>query len=218
MRVLLERDHLPSVVVQDVDEGLKTLVESGEPFLVLVDHAPPDSDGLRMLDAVRTDSRWESLPVVLVTAGADEVFVREAISLGANGILSKPFRAPALVQAVRRARDQGFLVMRDQREVAHELGLDLRGYQQFAREVAGQITDLFTTYRQGSNRTTTDLEADLRSLDEALFQFGAYRALSELHATLRRLSETGIADLEDDAFRTLAEELRRFQATLLAAA
>ncbi|HJN91956.1 MAG TPA: response regulator [Dehalococcoidia bacterium] len=218
LRALLERERIAAVVVAGLDEAVATLSAAETPYVVLAGHVPPASDGLKILDAARADVRWSTLPVVLIPEEASEVLVREAISLQCDGIVTKPVRGPGLPRAVQRAREAGFEILRDQREVARNLGLDLRGYQQSARALSTQIQTLLGLLESDSQLTPEERHTELRALDEPLNAMGANRALYQLHEALSGTESAGAGGVPDPRMQQLVSELRRLQTALLAAA
>ena len=69
-------------------EGLKRL-ESDKVDLVLLDLAMPEMDGVSFLRRMRADGRFDTLPVLVVTALSESSQVREARQMGALGPLLK---------------------------------------------------------------------------------------------------------------------------------
>ena len=67
------------------------------PELVLLDWRLPDMGGLEVLRALKADARTQSVPVVVLTASAQEEDARRAArDGGAAEVLAKPFRPSAL--------------------------------------------------------------------------------------------------------------------------
>lgn len=77
-------------------------VEAEVPALVILDIGLPGMDGWEFLRRLRTDPRGESLPVLVLTAHAQEEFRREADRRGADSFMTKPFEPEALREAVGR--------------------------------------------------------------------------------------------------------------------
>jgi len=61
---------------------------------VITDIKMPDWDGLTLLQRIK--SAWPGLPVIMITAYADEKIRRRAATSGADGFLAKPFRLDKL--------------------------------------------------------------------------------------------------------------------------
>jgi len=69
--------------------------------VALLDLTLPDMDGLDVLRAIRADSHYRSLPVVLVTARNEEIDRVLGLELGADDYISKPFSTRELVARIR---------------------------------------------------------------------------------------------------------------------
>lgn len=76
----------------DGQEALAAL-KSQPVNLVLTDINMPKMDGLQLLAAIKAQSDWRSLPVVMITTEGGEAKVAEALRLGAAGYVRKPFTA-----------------------------------------------------------------------------------------------------------------------------
>ncbi|NER80427.1 MAG: response regulator [Leptolyngbya sp. SIO1D8] len=77
------------------------MARSNQFDLMLLDLGLPGISGLEVLAALRADN--QEMPVIVVTAGSEED-CQQALALGANAYLQKPFRFGELHQII-----QGFL-------------------------------------------------------------------------------------------------------------
>jgi excisionase family DNA binding protein len=69
--------------------------------LLIADLKMPGMDGLAVIREVK---RYKSdLPVIIITGFSTESSAIEAVNLGVNGYLTKPFRVPQLLAAAARA-------------------------------------------------------------------------------------------------------------------
>ncbi len=59
--------------------------------LVLTDINMPKMDGLQLLAAMKSAPAWKEVPVVMITTEGGEAKVAEAVRLGADGYVRKPF-------------------------------------------------------------------------------------------------------------------------------
>ncbi len=87
--------------VTHVDNGKDALgaVERERPDLVLLDLTLPDIDGLDVCRKLRADI--PDLPIVMLTARAEEMDVIVGLSAGADDYIAKPFRLAELIARVR---------------------------------------------------------------------------------------------------------------------
>ena len=80
------------------------MLSSHCPDLVILDLGLPDMDGIEVLRSLRG---WSSLPVVVVSARTHENDKVEALDLGADDYLTKPFgTAELLAHNVADRRDR----------------------------------------------------------------------------------------------------------------
>jgi CheY-like chemotaxis protein len=67
---------------------------------VVLDLNMPEMDGVQVLEHIRADPKTKDLPVVVVTANDYAERQREAISAGANEVITKPFNNKELILAI----------------------------------------------------------------------------------------------------------------------
>lgn len=86
-----------------VDNGDDALVRARQikPDLVLADIGMPGLDGYALCGAIRKDPNLAHTPVLLLTGTFETYDEERARQVGANGHISKPFEAQALVERVR---------------------------------------------------------------------------------------------------------------------
>jgi two-component system KDP operon response regulator KdpE len=72
-----------------------------EPDLVILDLCLPDMQGLELLRQIR--QRRENLPIVVLSSRGDEVAKVEALDLGADDYVTKPFGMEELLARIRAA-------------------------------------------------------------------------------------------------------------------
>jgi len=92
--------------VVETGKGLETagLVASHCPDLVLLDLGLPDIDGLEVLRLLR---EWSEVPVIIVSARGHEREKVEALDLGADDYITKPFGTAELLARIRTAVRHG---------------------------------------------------------------------------------------------------------------
>ena len=66
------------------------------PDMILLDMMMPEKDGLQACREIREHTPTQSIPVVLLTARADEETKLAALSAGASDFLTKPFSTTEL--------------------------------------------------------------------------------------------------------------------------
>jgi two-component system, chemotaxis family, chemotaxis protein CheY len=101
LRVLSQSD-LPIDAVFEANDGLEALkvLETTPVNLVLSDINMPNMDGLDFLTKVRANARWKDLIILMVTTEGSQAKVLEAVRLGANGYVRKPFTSDQIKDKV----------------------------------------------------------------------------------------------------------------------
>jgi len=82
-------------------EGL-ALARTHKPDLILMDMMMPGMDGLSALAQLRADSELSTIPVIFMTAKVQRSEVEHYLSVGALGVIQKPFDPMTLPSEVRK--------------------------------------------------------------------------------------------------------------------
>jgi signal transduction histidine kinase len=122
MRRYLRRILQESWKVETANDGMAALakVRKSAPDLIIADLMMPGLDGLSLLGALRDDPGLADIPVMVLSARANEDASIDALSAGADDYLPKPFVARELLArvAVQLARNRLRRAERAAREVA----------------------------------------------------------------------------------------------------
>lgn len=78
-------------------------VQAARPDLILLDLRLPDAFGIDLLRALKADPTTAAVPVIVVSALGDEQTVVQALDLGADDYVTKPFRTKELLARVATA-------------------------------------------------------------------------------------------------------------------
>ncbi|MGH9488539.1 MAG: response regulator [Terriglobales bacterium] len=106
MRRVVERSlRLAGLEMQQVFEASDgqealNLVTQQHPGLVLSELALDGVDGLQLLRQIRSEEATRTLPLVFVSSQAGEAQVNEALELGAQGYIRKPFTADQIKEYI----------------------------------------------------------------------------------------------------------------------
>ena len=99
VKAVLERSGYDVVTVSDGAQALAS-VDQRKPDLAVLDITMPEIDGLEVLRRLRADSRTSGLPVLLLSAQAQEADVVRGFATGASAYLKKPFSPRQLRERV----------------------------------------------------------------------------------------------------------------------
>jgi two-component system, chemotaxis family, chemotaxis protein CheY len=99
---VLSQTNLPIGQVHEASDGFEALkvLNSNQLSLVLCDINMPNMDGLQLLTRLRASPELKHLPVIMVSTEGSQAKVLEAVELGAQGYIRKPFTADQIKEKV----------------------------------------------------------------------------------------------------------------------
>lgn len=101
VQVNLERQGYEVITAFDGREALEK-IESEKPDLVILDVMMPYMDGFEVLQAIRKNPDISTLPVIMLTAKAQDADVFRGWQQGVDTYLTKPFNPMELLSFVKR--------------------------------------------------------------------------------------------------------------------
>ena len=104
VQVNLERAGYTVVTANDGKEALQK-VEEENPDLVVLDVMMPYMDGFEVLQNLRRNSATRDIPVIMLTAKAQDADVFKGWQSGVDCYLTKPFNPMELLSFVKRIFD-----------------------------------------------------------------------------------------------------------------
>jgi two-component system, OmpR family, KDP operon response regulator KdpE len=99
LKPALEANGYEMITAGTVAEALKRTA-SDSPDLVLLDLGLPDGDGK---DVIRQARQWSDVPIIVLSARERELEKIEALDLGADDYVNKPFNVGELMARMRTA-------------------------------------------------------------------------------------------------------------------
>jgi chemosensory pili system protein ChpA (sensor histidine kinase/response regulator) len=96
---LMERQGWDVVLAKDGLDAV-TQLQDIYPDIVLLDIEMPKMDGFEVLRRVRADERLKSLPIIMITSRTGEKHQQQALELGVNQFLGKPFQEASLLATI----------------------------------------------------------------------------------------------------------------------
>jgi DNA-binding response OmpR family regulator len=106
LEFILREEGFAPVTAVDGEDGLAKL-EGEKPDLIVLDLMMPGLDGFEVCRRVRTDPRFSSIPVILLTAKGQESDSERGLAVGATEFMSKPYSPSELLRRVREILSEG---------------------------------------------------------------------------------------------------------------
>lgn len=124
-------------------------VGAARPDLVLLDLTLPDIDGLDVCRRIRADHH--DLPIIMLTARAEEMDVIVGLGAGADDYVAKPFRLAELVARIRarlRVVDHPTIARTSRRLTGAGIELDTEARRCFVTEHSGERGEVELTTKE----------------------------------------------------------------------
>ncbi len=96
---LLKNNNYTTLSCETASDAL-TMITSHVPDVILLDLGLPDSDGIDIIKSVR---QWSNIPIIVVSARDQENDKIQALDLGADDYVTKPFSVGELLARIRTA-------------------------------------------------------------------------------------------------------------------
>ncbi|OPX83038.1 MAG: Alkaline phosphatase synthesis transcriptional regulatory protein PhoP [Pelotomaculum sp. PtaB.Bin013] len=90
VRFNLERDGYQVLTALDGVKGLE-IARNEAPDLILLDVMLPEMDGLEVCQELRRDTATKSIPIIMLSARAEELDRMLGLEMGADDYVTKPF-------------------------------------------------------------------------------------------------------------------------------
>jgi two-component system phosphate regulon response regulator PhoB len=100
LRYNLEREGYETIIAHEGQEGLRK-AQTLLPDLVLLDLMLPTMNGLDVCRELKAGERTRDIPVIMLTAKAEETDQVVGFSMGADDYVTKPFSVKVLLQRIK---------------------------------------------------------------------------------------------------------------------
>jgi CheY-like chemotaxis protein len=98
---VLERQGMEVIFAENGQEAVAALLATPDVDLVLMDIMMPELDGYEAIRRIRSDARWEKLPIISLTAKAMKGDREKSIAAGASDYITKPVDTDQLLSLIR---------------------------------------------------------------------------------------------------------------------
>ena len=99
MEFILARQGHEMIVAVNGEEALQK-IKTHQPDLVLLDIMMPRIDGYEVAQTLRADPQTAALPIIMLSAKAQDEDIRRGVEVGVDEYVTKPFTPDHLVQVV----------------------------------------------------------------------------------------------------------------------
>lgn len=97
----LREEGFEAIGAKNGQEGIKK-IQKYHPDLIICDVTMPELNGYQVLASLQQNPTTAIIPFIFMSALSDETERHEAIKMGANDYLSKPFTVEQLLEAIAK--------------------------------------------------------------------------------------------------------------------
>jgi CheY-like chemotaxis protein len=187
LRRMLEEQRIDADTVDSAQAAIEYLVEKA-PDVIFMDHMMPGMDGLQAVEAIKSNPKTATIPIMMYTSKEGDLYVSQARALGAVGILPKQVEPAELFEVLnklglvedrrstREPNKNRFVLLN---ETADEIELsaaeeDMEAIARKAAESASHhqappehLTVLLESYHQEMEKDIRELRAEVDQLTSA---------------------------------------------------
>ena len=202
---------------EDGEDAWRQLRAGARPAIVFCDLRMPHLSGMELLARVKADAAYAGMPFVLVSAAGDAATMEQALGLGADGYIVKPFDSAKVGAYLARLVDAGAAdaggadIGKDESPDAtmRRLGIDATRLRLYLggleRQLAGAVQEIKQLEAGGRADAA---HAALARLGEGCAMLGLHGAAAGL-AAVEGGGLPGLEGLETQLGAALAAVLRR---------
>ena len=96
----LKRNGHQTICAASAEEAIR-LIEHALPNLALIDWMLPGTSGIELIKRLRANKRTQLIPVIMLTAKADEADKLAGLDIGADDYITKPFSPKELIARIK---------------------------------------------------------------------------------------------------------------------
>lgn len=102
MKAILEREGFEICHYLNGSDAVAHVHSMAPSKIVILDIMIPYLDGFQLIREIRGQASWADVPILMVSAKSREQDIVQALEMGANDYVTKPFRPPELLARIRR--------------------------------------------------------------------------------------------------------------------
>jgi signal transduction histidine kinase len=168
IKYLLESNNYRVMVTENGKKALDWLSDH-MPSLVISDIIMPEMNGFELCEKIKSDSRTENIPVILLTSLSDPDEVIDGLSCGADSFITKPYDKGYLISNIKNVLKENIANESEKDNLG--IVIDYRGKRRIIRTGPQKVVKLLLNIYKGAIHKNDELiqtQEELRQLNEKL--------------------------------------------------
>ena len=148
VRDYLQHELQRYFVIDSANDGKEALerIEYEKPELIVTDAIMPIMDGFELIRRIRSNSEWNDIPIIMLTALSSEADNLKGIKAGAEAYIKKPFSPNMLIVRISKLLEQ-----RDKLKVS------------YAKDVVGNVSTPEVLIKDADRRLREQMETWMKA-------------------------------------------------------
>lgn len=136
--------HEDVCVIGLAEDGIQAIskIEELEPDVVILDIVMPKLDGIGVLEKIQSDNLIKKPQFIVLTAIGQDMFVQNAVRLGAEYYIVKPFDADVLLSRIRQIYKEKRSSLFSYRSITESKGKNRSEKQVREISIEGAVTEI----------------------------------------------------------------------------
>lgn len=158
LKKILETHDLDVATAESAEDAIEYLSDS-RPDIIFMDHEMPGMDGLEAVSTIKDNPATATIPIMMYTAQAGELYVGQARALGAIGVLPKqlePVEVSKVLESLRIIGEDAETREERGREDSEVRTGEYPSLDQFDHDLRDMIRNLFDQQREILRRELED--------------------------------------------------------------
>ncbi|OGT31912.1 MAG: hypothetical protein A3E87_02675 [Gammaproteobacteria bacterium RIFCSPHIGHO2_12_FULL_35_23] len=124
LKFSLLAEHFEPILYEDVKPAFEYL-KTNSPQLILLDWMLPSMSGIEFIQKLKQQAKTKHIPIIMLTAKAEEINKIKGLETGADDYITKPFSPRELITRIKTVLRRGILISPDNLIILGELNIDL---------------------------------------------------------------------------------------------
>ena len=122
--ISLKNAALDTLLCDDATPALNQLKKT-RPNLILLDWMLPSMSGIDFIQKLKKNNKTKDIPIIMLTAKAEEEYKIKGLETGADDYITKPFSPRELIARIKTVLRRGVLISPDNLIIIDDLTIDL---------------------------------------------------------------------------------------------
>jgi len=212
MQAILEEEGFKNILSASSAIEAYDILDTQDVNVILMDIMMPEIDGLDATEAIRSNQKYDQIPIIMVTATDDDESLKRSFDLGAVDFVRKPVNQVELIarlNTILQSQEKDSFIMQHSRFDAMEEIIGMLAHQW--RQPLSIINAIISTIQTQQELNALNKDQLNNSLDSIV---NHTNELSAMITTFREFFKSDVAPTLSNPNEAICESLRLVQESI----